>query len=178
MFFINLFIIAAAIGIGVEIYNYTKDKKIKAEANARIKAAEWQAQQALTKKLIAEHNLRQLEKPTLSQPGRKLNPSIGGIEMKIRYYSESRGEMVEKELLAYGLGRYENRYYVIAHSYEDNERRTYKVAKFRSCINLETGKKITSIKNFLLDYNPNVEDLTGEFNAIKAERERRNGFYN
>lgn len=100
-----------------------------------------------------------------------------GIDMLISYTSWSADEMVERKVRAFGLGRYQNRYYVIAHSYSDNERRTYKVAKFRSCIRLDTGDKISKIKEFILTYNPTIEDLTDEFEELMAQKNSRSGNY-
>lgn len=88
-----------------------------------------------------------------------------GIDLLINY-PDKYGDKTERRITAYGLGRFDDCYYIIAFCHLRGGRRTFKLANFRGCTDLATGQHVTSVKSHILKFNPNVIDLTDEFDNL------------
>lgn len=95
------------------------------------------------------------------------------LELNVRYpdYKFENGVDIiikknKTEIRAYGLAKYDGGHLVIAFDYQSSVIKYFKLSRFRNCINAETGEIITSIKDFMLNLNPDIFDIRPEFNRL------------
>ncbi len=149
-------------------YQFDKAEKLKTKKN-RAKLSINSAEPAWNHQIVEDFNGPLFVQPRIEKRHPEVKFRQDELEMLIKYRTHE-GDKMERRVTVYGLGQFRNRHYVVGYCHLRNAMRTFDVRKFKNSIDLKTGEMITKPMAYILAFNPDITDLTDEFEALEQER--------